>query len=185
MAQDLLGKLLVRNYRGTRLLGRIVETEAYLGRLDPAAHTYRGKTKRNEVMYWGGGHLYVYFTYGMHFCANVVTGKKESGEAVLIRAIEPLEGIEMMVRNRTGIRHAQKRSGSPLRTLANGPAKLCEALSIRREQNGTDLLGDEIYLLDAPSLAESAVARSTRIGITNGKDKKWRFAIKGNRWASR
>ena len=182
---DLLGKYFVRHYKRTKFVGRIVETEAYRGNLDPAAHTYRGRTKRNEVMYWGGGHLYVYFTYGMHFCANVVTGGKDSGEAVLIRALEPLEGIEMMVKNRTGIRLVRTAIGSPLYNLTNGPAKLCEALSIRREQNGTDLLGGEIYLLDAPSLAAAEVARSTRIGITDGKDKKWRFIIKANRWVSR
>ena len=185
VAKELLGKCLVRNYKGTRLVGRIVETEAYLGKLDPASHTFRGKTKRNEVMYWGGGHLYVYFTYGMHFCANVVTGEKESGEAVLIRALEPREGIEMMVKNRSDNRAKQSTSRSTLQNLANGPAKLCEALSIRRDQNGTDLLGDEVYLLDAPRIAAAEVKRSTRIGITNGKDKKWRFTIKANRWVSR
>jgi DNA-3-methyladenine glycosylase len=185
VARELLGKYFVRHHKRTRFVGRIVETEAYRGKLDPAAHTFRGKTKRNEVMYWGGGHLYVYFTYGMHFCANVVTGGKESGEAVLIRAIEPLKGIEKMVKNRVGIRHLRTSSGSAPQNLTNGPAKLCEALAIRREQNGTDLLGDEIYLLDAPPLAAANVARSTRIGITNGKEKKWRFTIKTSRWVSR
>jgi DNA-3-methyladenine glycosylase len=185
VARELLGKYFVRHFKGTRFVGRIVETEAYRGKLDPAAHTYRGKTKRNEVMYWGGGHLYVYFTYGMHFCANVVTGKQESGEAVLIRAMEPLEGIEMMVKNRAGIRHGRTTARVAPHNLTNGPAKLCEALAIRREQNGTDLLGDEIYLLDAAPLAAAKVARSTRIGITNGMEKKWRFTVKTNRWVSR
>jgi DNA-3-methyladenine glycosylase len=185
VARELLGKYIVRHHRGTKFVGRIVETEAYRGKLDPAAHTYRGKTKRNEVMYWGGGHLYVYFTYGMHFCANVVTGGKESGEAVLIRALEPLEGIEAMVKNRAGTRKVKTPPGSLLYNLTNGPARLCEALSIRREQNGTNLLGNEIYLLDAPPLTATEVTRSTRVGITNGKEKKWRFTIKTNRWVSR
>jgi DNA-3-methyladenine glycosylase len=166
-------------------VGRIVETEAYRGKLDPAAHTYRGKTKRNEVMYWGGGHLYVYFTYGMHFCANVVTGCDESGEAVLIRALEPLEGIEVMAKNRARARPKRKTAKSIHHNLTNGPAKLCEALSIRREQNGINLLGNEIYLLDAPPLPAAKVERSVRIGITNGQEKQWRFTIKGNRWVSR
>lgn len=185
VARELLGKYFVRHYKGTKFVGRIVETEAYRGTLDPAAHTYRGKTKRNEVMYWGGGHLYVYFTYGMHFCANIVTGKKESGEAVLIRAIEPVEGIELMVKNRYGARRIQSRGGAALHNLTNGPAKLCEALSIGRDQNGTDLLGDEIYLFHAPQLAAAEVTRSARIGITSGKEKKWRFTISGSRWVSR
>jgi DNA-3-methyladenine glycosylase len=185
VAKELLGKYFVRRCKGTKFVGRIVETEAYRGKLDPAAHTYRGKTKRNEVMYWGGGHLYVYFTYGMHFCANVVTGGTESGEAVLIRALEPLEGIAVMVKNRAGARPKRKNIKSRHHNLTNGPARLCEALSIRSEQNGTDLLGDEVYLLDAPPLAAEQVARSARIGITNGKEKKWRFTIKTNRWVSR
>lgn len=182
VARELLGKCLVRRYRGLRLIGRIVETEAYRGTLDPAAHTYRGKTKRNEVMYWGGGHLYVYFTYGMHFCANVVTGKRESGEAVLIRAIEPMEGVEAMARNRFGARSAR---GPHPHNLTNGPAKLCQAISIRRKQNGMDLLGDEICIVDAPAISLANVTRSTRIGISRGREKKWRFSIKGNCWVSR
>jgi DNA-3-methyladenine glycosylase len=121
----------------------------------------------------------------MHFCANVVTGEEESGEAVLIRALEPLEGNEMMMKNRFGSRPGRATDGLSQQNLANGPAKLCEALSIRREQNGTDLLGDEIYLLDAPRLTAAGVKRSTRIGITSGKDKKWRFTIKASPWVSR
>ena len=182
VARELLGKYIVRNRRGVRLIGKIVETEAYRGTRDPASHTYRGKTKRNEVMFWGGGHLYVYFTYGMHFCANVVTGKKESGEAVLLRAIEPIEGIETMVKNRFGVRSTMNPSRQ---SLSNGPAKLCKALSIRRKQNGTDLLGNAIYFLNAPMIGLKHVGRSKRIGITQGKDKMWRFTIKGSKWLSR
>ncbi len=94
IARELLGKRLVRVLNGKMLVGRIVETEAYRGKLDPASHAFRGRTQRNAVMFREGGHLYVYFTYGMHFCANVVTGKEGTGEAVLIHAIEPLEGTE-------------------------------------------------------------------------------------------
>ena len=199
MARDLPGKYLVRQLGKTKLVGRIVEVEAYRQN-DPASHAFGGRTQRNDVMFWEGGHLYVYFTYGMHFCANVVTGKAGIGEAVLIRAVEPVEGIDEMIRNRfrtvTGKKklrnagntkltnHQLTNNQSPL-NLTNGPAKLCEALTIRRETNGTDLLGDEVYLLNAPRLSSSKVNRSTRIGITNGKEKKWRFSIKGNPWVSR
>ena len=199
MARDLPGKYLVRQLGKTKLVGRIVEVEAYRQN-DPASHAFGGRTQRNDVMFWEGGHLYVYFTYGMHFCANVVTGKAGIGEAVLIRAVEPVEGIDEMIRNRfrtvTGKKklrdarntklanHQLTNNQSPL-DLTNGPAKLCEALTIRRETNGTDLLGDEVYLLNAPRLSSSKVNRSTRIGITNGKEKKWRFSIKGNPWVSR
>lgn len=135
-------------------------------------------------MFWRGGHLYVYFTYGMHFCANVVTADEGTGEAVLIRALEPLQGIEIMERNRK--LPVKKLAMPAVRTgLSNGPAKLCEAMSIRREQNGVDLLGGDIYIVDAPSLPSRDIGRSTRIGITNGKETKWRFYIKENPWVSR
>ena len=204
VARDLLGKYLVREYRGKKLIGKIVEAEAYREG-DPASHSFRGKTKRNEVMYWKGGHLYVYFTYGMHFCANVVTGKAGVGEAVLIRAVEPLIGIDVMMRNRFGTHQfppeaparltssrwsggdaplAQTNDQSPI-NLTNGPAKFCEAFAIGREQNGADLLGDQIYILNGERIPESKVGRSTRIGIKNGREKKWRFFVKGNPWFSR
>jgi len=178
VARDLLGKLIVCRHQGRRLVGKIVEAEAY-GEGDPASHTYRGKTKRNEVMYWRGGHLYVYFTYGMHFCANVVTRKEGIGEAVLIRAVEPIEGIEVMRKNRK-----MRGRGGEWVNLTNGPAKFCQAFAIRREQNGADLLGDQIYILNGERIPESKVGRSTRIGIKNGREKKWRFFVKGNAWAS-
>ena len=211
IARELLGKCFVRKVGGKTLVGRIVETEAYRGKLDAASHAYRGRTKRNEVMFKEGAHLYVYFTYGMHFCANVVTGKEGIGEAVLIRALEPLEGIELMERNRFGVRtsHSLRQKAanhqpldsqkslarSKLAThrltslqpthLTNGPAKLCQALGIRRTENGIDLTGNEIFILNAPRLSASKIGKSERIGITNGKEKKWRFYIKGNAWASR
>jgi DNA-3-methyladenine glycosylase len=179
VAKDLLGKILVRRIRQTTLSGKIVEVEAYLGKKDPASHAYRGKTGRNELMFGEGGHLYVYFTYGMHFCANVVTGKIDVGEAVLIRAIEPLDGIGVMKRNR---RFTADRTDE--RNLTNGPAKLCEALEIKREDNGTDLSGDKTFLIEGER-PKSAIGTSTRIGITRGKEKKWRFFLKGNKWVSK
>ena len=178
VAKDLLGKILVRKIGRATFAGRIVEVEAYGGSTDPASHAYRGKTKRNEVMFGQGGHLYVYFTYGMHFCANVVTGNNDEGEAVLIRAIEPLTGIARMKKNRglAEVRHLYR--------LTNGPAKLCEALGIKREDNGTDLRGNKIFLIEG-EVSRSAIGTSSRIGITRAKEKKWRFFLKGNGWVSR
>ena len=211
VARDLLGKYFVRQHKGHTLVGKIVEAEAYRGKHDPASHAYRGRTRRNAAMFREGGYLYVYFTYGMHFCANVVTGKEGSGEAVLIRAIEPLKGIDVMMKNRFKNRsHKKKSRGVPRSRIpprsrvvssgtngthvtahlspvnvTNGPAKLCEALAIRRGENAIDLLGAEIYILASPELPSSEVGRSARIGITRGKEKQWRFYIRGNPWVSR
>jgi DNA-3-methyladenine glycosylase len=192
VARDLLGKLLVVRHRGRRLVGKIVEAEAYREG-DSASHSYRGKTKRNEVMFWKGGHLYVYFTYGMHFCANIVTGREGVGEAVLIRAVEPIEGIEVMKRNRFGTHQLTTHQSTTHQltthqsrlNLTNGPAKFCQAFGIGREQNGTDLLGEKIYLLNAEPIAQSRIGRSRRIGVTNGSEKRWRFFVKGSEWLSR
>lgn len=134
-------------------------------------------------MFAEGGHLYVYFTYGMHFCANVVTGPEGKGEAVLIRAVEPIEGVEVMRKNR-GIDATEQR-GNGGGNLTNGPAKLCQAFAIRREENGTDLLGDEIYIVDGQKLPARMIGRSSRIGIRNGIEKQWRFFVKRNAWLSR
>ena len=188
IAKDLLGKYFVRTYNGRRLVGKIVEVEAYLGERDPASHAYRGKTKRNEVMFWEGGHLYVYFTYGMHFCANVVTREKGIAEAVLIRAVEPMQGIEMMRKNRgekwsTGV--LEKWGNARTVDLTNGPAKFCKAFAIQRKHNGTNLLGDEIFIAEGTYISKSKIVATTRIGIKNGMEKKWRFYIKENPCVSR
>lgn len=154
-------------------MGKIVEVEAYRQN-DPASHAYRGKTSRNAVMFGRGGHLYVYFTYGMHFCANVVTGEEGVGEAVLIRAVEPIKGTDTMARNR-----GQREN------LTNGPARLCEAFAVGMKQNGTDLLGKSIFIDYGEKIPGSRIGRSSRVGIQNGREKKWRFFVKGNRWVSR
>ena len=179
VAKDLLGKILVRKIGKTLLTGRIVEVEAYLGSKDPASHAYRGKTKRNEVMFGPEGHLYVYFTYGMHYCANVVTGREGIAEAVLIRAIEPLKCISMMKRNRKFTSDRKDEMN-----LTNGPAKLCEAMGITGSHNGNDLCGNSIYLAEGNVVSRSIIGRSERIGITKGTEKKWRFFVKGNNWVS-
>lgn len=173
VARDLLGKLIVRRLKGKVLIGKIVEVEAYCEG-DPASHSYRGKTKRNEVMFGEPGHLYVYFTYGMHFCANVVTKKAGIGEAVLIRAVEPIRGIDTMRRNRPHTNF-----------LTNGPARFCEAFAIGRKENGTDLLGDTIFIAEGDKIPRWRTGFSERVGINAAKDKKWRFFVKGNAWVSR
>lgn len=178
VARELLGSFLVRRIGKQRLIGKIVEVEAYLGTKDPAAHTYRGRTQRNEVMFRKGGHLYVYFTYGMHFCSNVVTEEEGIGHAVLLRAIEPVTGIETMQKNRD-------KNDLQGPNLTNGPAKLCKALRIARTENGTDLLGDDIFIMAGESISKNQIRTSTRIGIRNAVEKRWRFYIKGNPWVSR
>ena len=185
VAQDVLGKLIVRMLPGKKLVGTIVEVEAYLGSRDPASHAYRGRTPRNEVMFRTGGHLYVYFTYGMHFCANIVTEEEGVGHAILIRGVEPVEGIDVMKKNR------RKRSGGVLESwsrevnLTNGPAKFCEAFGIGRSENGTDLLGDEIFLAEGKQVSRPRIGISTRIGIRTAMDKRWRYYVKDNGWVSR
>jgi DNA-3-methyladenine glycosylase len=175
VAKDLLGKYLVRRIQEKLLVGKIVEVEAYLGEKDPASHAYRGKTKRNEVMFKEGGHLYVYFTYGMHFCCNVVTEEPGKGRAVLLRAVEPIEGVEEM-RKKRGLDSDRKDYWN----LTNGPAKLCEAFGIQREMNGIDLTGDELFLTNGETISRAAIGTSSRIGIKDGKEKKWRFFVRAN-----
>lgn len=182
VARNLLGKLFVRNLDGEFLVGRIVETEAYDGAVDEAAHTFIGKTQRNAVMFEDGGLLYVYFTYGMHYCANVVCGPKDHGQAVLLRGIEPLEGIPIMSRNRFGKLNL---SAKEFRNLTNGPAKICEAFGITRKEYGADLNGDEIFILNQKKIPDSSVIVTTRIGIKKSVDLPWRFYIKDNPFVSK
>ncbi len=182
VAKELLGKLLVRKIGRKHLTGKIVEVEAYEGSVDEAAHTYSGKTKRNKVMFNEGGFLYVYFTYGMHFCSNVVAGKLNEGNAVLLRAVEPVNGIDQMTINRFKKKNI---SAVEFNNLTNGPAKICSAFGIARSENGTDLTGKEIFILDSPKLSENKIAASTRIGIKKSVDLPWRYYIKNNSFLSR
>jgi DNA-3-methyladenine glycosylase len=182
VARELLGKILVKKSGSKNLSGKIVEVEAYHGGYDQASHAFKGKTKRNEIMFDEGGHLYVYFTYGAHFCANVVVGKKGKGIAVLIRAVEPIKGINVMSKNRFGtnlILNKEKYN------LTSGPGKLCQAFGINRNHNGTDLTGNEIFILDQPKLNNKEIGVSKRIGITRSVDLQWRFFIKDNSYVSR
>lgn len=176
VAPDLLGRLLVlRPPGGGRLVARIVETEAY-EEGDPASHSFRGRTERNAVMFGEPGHLYVYFTYGMHFCMNVVTGRSGEGSAVLLRAAEPLEGLDAMARRR-GTRNA--------RLLCSGPARLCEAFGVTRRQDGADLVrGSDVYLLEGDPAGDPRIRVTTRVGVGGGSERPWRFLVEGDPFVS-
>ncbi len=181
VARELLGKtLVVPDKNGKRISGRIVECEAYRGPQDRAAHSYGGRrTKRTETMYQVGGTVYVFFVYGMYYQFNVVTNDIDHPHAILIRALEPVEGIEIMRR---------RRHGQPDHNLTNGPGKLCLAMGIDRALDGADLLGNKVWLEDAPAIPRSRVATGPRIGIDYAEewaDKPWRFWIKGNLYVSK
>jgi DNA-3-methyladenine glycosylase len=174
VAPRLLGCYLVRELNGQKLVGKIVETEAY-DQSDVASHSYKGETPRTKVMFGQPGHLYVYFTYGMHYCCNIVVGPAGHGAAVLIRALEPVEGEEIMAVNRKGITGQQ---------MTNGPAKLCYALGIDKTMNGHDLLRPPLELIIRDPVSQTSIVQTTRIGISQGKDVPWRFYLKNNKYAS-
>jgi DNA-3-methyladenine glycosylase len=175
VAPLLLGALFVYDDGTRRLAGRVVETEAY-GQTDAASHSYKGRTPRTDVMFGPPGHLYVYFTYGMHYCCNIVTGADGYGSAVLIRAVEPLEGVEVMESNRRG------RTG---RELTNGPAKVCQAFGIEKTYNGHDLRQPPLTLELQPPLRPSDIVQTTRIGISQAQDVPWRWYIADNPYVSK
>ena len=182
VARKLLGKTFVKVEKDKILAGKIVETEAYKGDCDESAHSYRGITKRNEVMFEEGGLLYVYFTYGVHFCANVVTEAKGVGNAVLLRAMEPVEGIEVM-----SLRRFKKKvpDVKEKRNLLNGPGKICQAFGLGREFNGFDLNSPSLFILNNPDIPREQIITTTRIGIKKSIDLPWRFYIKNNEFISR
>lgn len=182
VAKNLLGKIFIKIENNKILAGRIVETEAYKENFDESAHSFRGKTKRNEVMFEEGGLLYVYFTYGVHFCANVVTGKKDTGDAVLLRAFEPLEGLSIMAERRY---QTTEYSGKQLINLVNGPGKICQAFNLNREFNGKNLTSDELFIVDQPCVGKQQIVTTTRIGIKKSVDLPWRFYIKNNDFVSK
>ncbi len=182
VAKKLLGKTFVRVLNGVTLAGKITETEAYVGAVDKSAHSFNGKTKRNEVMFAEGGHLYVYFTYGMYFCANVVTGKAGVGDAVLLRSMEPLHGLSLLSKNRFGKTEITKREEI---NLLNGPAKICMAFNITKNENGVDLLGNELFILDSESVPEQKIMTTERVGISKSKDLPWRFYIRKSNFISK
>lgn len=176
-ARFLLGAKLVHFSPAGLTSGLIVETEAYLSRGDPACHAARGKTKRNAMMFGPPGRAYVYFIYGNHYCFNVVTGREGQGEAVLVRALEPLEGMSLM----------QKRRGpdKKIKDLTNGPGKLCQAMGITGEHNGLFLQGYPLFITPGVCIKATAVGVSSRIGISQGLDKQWRFFVQESPFLSR
>lgn len=172
LAERLLGKVFVRRTDSGELLkGRIVETEAYLGENDEACHAWRKRTARNEAMFGAPGTLYIYFTYGCHHLMNIVTEPKGTAGAVLVRAMEPLEGIPFMQRQRGTLRPTE---------LMSGPAKLTRALDIEGSSNGRDLFGEEFYLEEAPAPPASSIATSSRVGIARSRELPWRKYLEGN-----
>jgi len=174
-APRLLGCVLERRVGGQQLQARIVETEAY-DQTDIASHSYKGRTPRTEVMFGAAGHLYVYFTYSMHYCCNIVVGPPGHGAAVLLRALEPLAGANDM---------ALRRGGRAGPELTNGPAKLCQALVIDKVLNGHDLREPPLRLVESPELPSGKIIQTTRIGISRGQDVPWRFYIAGNPYVSK
>ena len=186
-ARHLLGAILIHVIGERFYAGRIVETEAYGGSFqgcpDDAAHSFRGRTARTEPMFRPGGCSYVYQIYGMYYCMNVVTGRAGSGEAVLIRAVEPLSGLEDMFRNR----HMDIHTQSP-QHLTNGPGKLCQAMEITKAQNMLDLCGDELYIAEPAVRRPLKVSCSARIHVDyaeKGKTFPWRYYIENSKSVSR
>lgn len=172
VAQDLLGSVLTHITPKGIISGRIVETEAYLEN-DPASHSFSGITKRNAPMFEDGGIAYIYFTYGMHYCFNVVTGHAGSGEAVLIRALEPLEGVDLMQSNR---------KSRDFHNLCNGPAKLVQALGINMDFNTHSLTDSPLYIKQG--IPTKGIVTAKRIGIRNGTDSLLRFYKAGSVFVS-
>ncbi len=174
VAQDLLGKVLVVGETS----GRINEVEAYIGEGDPACHAARGKTERNKVMYGRPGHLYVYFTYGMYHCANIVTERENFPAAVLLRSIEPMSGIGIMEKRRANVRSQTTWRGKKDH-LADGPGKLCIALGMGKvSHNGMDLCDKGDSYVSDDGFRPKKARKARRIGISAGKNKWWRFFYK-------
>jgi DNA-3-methyladenine glycosylase len=174
VAEDLLRKTIVYHCPKGLMAADIVETEAYIGEDDPACHAAVGPTERNRVMYGRGGHSYIYFIYGMYHCFNIVTEKAGYPAAVLLRAVEPVLGQELMAAN----------SPRGSRLLTNGPGKFCRAFGLTRKHNGMDLTGSQIYIIDRKD-SRPRIESSSRIGIKKGADRPWRFYDAASRYISR
>jgi DNA-3-methyladenine glycosylase len=189
VARDLLGCTLVSTAEGMTTSGRIVETEAYLGADDPGSHAAtKGVTRRNAVMYGPAGRAYVYFTYGSHHMFNVVTEIEGTAGAVLVRALEPMEGLETMAARRATARRAPvpgSHSGLSAVGLANGPGKLTAALGIDLACNGAPLDGSATLFILRPPATDRAIGASGRIGLSSGHEMELRFYLEGNRYVSR
>lgn len=181
IARELLGKMLVvPNENGERVAGMIVETEAYLGAIDKAAHSYNNRrTKRTETMFAVGGTVYVFFIYGMYYQFNVVVGAVDVPHAILVRAVEPIENIEIM---------RERRGKTADKNLTSGPGKLCLAFGIDKNLNNADLLGEKVWLEDFRTFSEAEIESGKRIGIDYAEEfvaEPWRFWVKNNLYVSR
>jgi DNA-3-methyladenine glycosylase len=180
MAKDMLGKVLVTNWNGELTSGRIVETEAYQGETDKASHASKGRTKRTEVMYGEGGRAYVYLCYGIHQMFNIVVNREGTPHAILVRAVEPIDGVDLMLR-RTGKKVLDE-------TLTRGPGNVGKAFGFHTSQCGLSLVSDELYLADdGYQLKASQVGSSPRIGVAYAGDHaawEYRFFVKGNPYVS-
>jgi DNA-3-methyladenine glycosylase len=177
VARELLGATVVSLLSGRRTVGRIVETEAYLGYRDPASHGYRyRRNERNAALFGPIGSWYVYLSYGIHWCANLVCGTEGEGSAVLLRALEPVEGLETMRR---------RRGPTVDRQLCSGPGKLCQALAISRAVSGLPMWSSGLMVLAEKNAAPTAFAVTPRIGITQAADWPLRFVLAGSPWVSR
>ena len=178
VARALIGKLLVRS---DGRIARLVEVEAYMGLDDPASHAFRAPTPRAKIMFGPAGFLYVYFSYGVHWCANVVCGPDGTASAVLLRAARPIEGVPAM---RAARWHGQRDLRE--RDLCRGPGRLCEAFGITGAQNGLDLTtqGGLVCLADDGAGSDGPVVATLRVGLTRGATSPWRFIVKGSPWVS-
>lgn len=180
VARDLLGKYMVHETKDGKTVGKIVEVEAYVGSSDAACHAYNGKyTNRTKVMFGKGGYAYIYLIYGIYYCMNVVTNQETYPEAVLIRALEPIEGLELMKKRRTT---------ESIFNVCSGPGKLCQAMGITKVQNEMDLCGESMYLLSGERILPEQIAVTPRINIDYAKEAReypWRFIIKNNPFVSK
>jgi DNA-3-methyladenine glycosylase len=178
LAKDLLGKVIVHETDEGITKGKIVEVEAYMGPIDAAAHSYKVKSTRTNVQYGEGGYAYIYLIYGMYYCMNIVANDINVPEVVLLRALEPMEGIDLM---------KERRKTDKISNLCSGPGKLCSALAIDKTNYGMDLCGDELYLEYPKEQEEIEIEASKRINIDyagEAKDYLWRFTIKGSKFLS-
>lgn len=185
VARDTLGKYLVHKSSEGKTIGKIVEVEAYIGPNDNASHAYKGlRTKRNEIQYGRGGYAYIYQIYGIYFCFNIVTEKIGKPEVVLIRALEPLQGIEIMAERRK----INNLSLKEKRRLANGPGKLCIAMGINKNLYGENLCGDLLYIInDEEIISQKNIISTPRINIDyagRSRSLPWRFLIANNKYVS-
>ena len=181
LARKLLGCLLVHRTPEGAVAGMIVEAEAYVGAVDKACHAYRNRSERTEIMYHDGGYAYVYLIYGMHYCFNVVTGPSGEGNAVLVRALEPVIGLDLM---------RKRRQTNQLQNLCSGPGKVCQALAVTKEQYGLDLCdpSSPLRLVRFRSIPDDRITSSPRINVAYAEEAAawpWRFYVKDNVYVSR